>query len=44
MCERMKFWHTPIISVIALLGDLIVPAQGYAVEPIICSSTCPRFQ
>jgi hypothetical protein len=40
----MKLWQPPIISVMALLGALIVPVQGYAVAPIIYCSTCPRFQ
>lgn len=44
MCEHMKFWHTSIISVMILLGDLIVPAQNYAVASIIRCSSCPRFQ
>jgi len=33
--ERKKFWLTPIILVILLLGGLIVLSQGSAVAPFI---------
>ncbi len=33
--ERKKFWLTPIILVILLLGALIVLSQGSAVAPFI---------
>jgi hypothetical protein len=35
MRERKKFWLTPIIIVMVLLGGLIVLAQGSAVAPFI---------
>lgn len=35
MREREKFWLTPIILVMMLLGGLIVFAQGSAVAPSI---------
>jgi hypothetical protein len=33
--ERKKFWLTPIILVILILGTLIVLSQGSAVAPFI---------
>lgn len=33
--ERKKFWLTPIILVILILGGLIVFSQGTAVAPFI---------
>jgi hypothetical protein len=33
--ERKKFWLTPIILVILILGGLIVLSQGTAVAPFI---------
>jgi hypothetical protein len=33
--ERKKFWLTPIILVIVILGALIVLSQGSAVAPFI---------
>ncbi|CAK8723319.1 SxtK [Candidatus Electronema halotolerans] len=33
--ERKKFWLTPIILVILILGALIVLSQGSAVAPFI---------
>jgi hypothetical protein len=44
MCEHIMLRSIPIISVMALLGDLIVPALGYVVASIIRCSSCPRFQ
>ena len=35
MRERKKFWLAPIILVLALLGGLLVLAQGSAVAPFI---------
>lgn len=35
MRERKKFWLSPIIVVLLLLGGLIVFAQGSAVAPFI---------
>ena len=35
MRQRKKFWLTPIIVVMVLLGALIVFAQGSAVAPFI---------
>lgn len=35
MSERKKFWLIPIIAVMAVLGGLIVLAQGSAVAPFI---------
>lgn len=35
MRERKKFWLTPIIVVMLLLGVLLVLAQGSAVAPFI---------
>jgi hypothetical protein len=35
MRERKKFWLTPIILVMVLLGALLVLAQGSAVAPFI---------
>ncbi|WP_417912141.1 DUF5989 family protein [Candidatus Electronema sp. TJ] len=35
MRERKKFWLTPIIFVILILGALIVLSQGSAVAPFI---------
>ena len=35
MKERKKFWMTPIILLMLLLGGLIVFAQGSAVAPFI---------
>ena len=35
MKERKKFWLTPIILVILILGGLIVFSQGTAVAPFI---------
>jgi hypothetical protein len=33
--ERKKFWLLPIILVLALVGSLLVLAQGSAVAPFI---------
>ncbi len=33
--ERKKFWLTPIIAMLLLLGALIVMAQGSAIAPFI---------
>ncbi len=33
--ERKKFWLTPMIAMLLLLGALIVLAQGSAVAPFI---------
>lgn len=35
MCVRKKFWLAPIFFMLALLGALIVLAQGSAVAPFI---------
>ena len=35
MKERRKFWLTPIILMMVLLGALLVLAQGSAVAPFI---------
>jgi hypothetical protein len=35
MNERKKFWLTPIVAVMVLLGALIVFAQGSVVAPFI---------
>lgn len=35
MRERKKFWLTPIVAVLLLLGGLIVMAQYSAVAPFI---------
>ena len=35
MRERKKFWLLPILIMMALLGSLIVFAQGSAVAPFI---------
>ena len=35
MKARKKFWMTPILLVSALLGGLIVLAQGSAIAPFI---------
>ncbi len=35
MRERKKFWLSPIIIIMLLLGMLIVLAQGSAVAPFI---------
>ena len=35
MEERKKFWLTPIISVMLLLGALIVLSEGSAIAPFI---------
>ena len=35
MRERKKFWLAPLIMVLALLGLLLVFAQGSAVAPFI---------
>ena len=35
MRQRKKFWLTPIILVMLLLGGLIIFAQGSAVAPFI---------
>ena len=35
MLVRKKFWLTPILIMTALLGGLIVMAQGSAVAPFI---------
>ena len=35
MRERKKFWLLPILVVMAILGGLIVLAQGSAVAPFI---------
>jgi hypothetical protein len=35
MRERKKFWLIPILLVMAILGGLLVLAQGSAVAPFI---------
>jgi len=35
MVERKKFWLTPIILVLLLIGSLLVFGQGSAVAPFI---------
>jgi hypothetical protein len=35
MRERKKFWLTPIVAVMVLLGALIVFAQGSVIAPFI---------
>lgn len=35
MRERKKFWLLPVVVVVALLGGLIVLAQGSAIAPFI---------
>lgn len=35
MRERKKFWLAPVIIVMALIGGLVVFAQGSAVAPFI---------
>jgi hypothetical protein len=35
MRQRKKFWLAPIILVMALLGGLLIFAQGSAVAPFI---------
>ena len=35
MCKRKKFWLTPIILVMILLGALIVLGEGSTVAPFI---------
>ena len=35
MKERKKFWLTPIVIVLLLLGVLVVFAQGSAMAPFI---------
>ena len=35
MNERKKFWLSPIILVLVLLGGLIVLTQGSAIAPFI---------
>lgn len=35
MRERKKFWLAPIFLIMALLGALIILAQGSAVAPFI---------
>ena len=35
MKERKKFWLTPIIIIMLLLGGLIIMTQGTAVAPFI---------
>lgn len=35
MRERKKFWLAPIIALLAILGGLLVVAQGSVVAPFI---------
>jgi hypothetical protein len=35
LCVRKKFWLAPLLLMMALLGALIVLAQGSAIAPFI---------
>ena len=35
MRERKKFWLTPVVVVMVLLGAVVVLAQGSAIAPFI---------